>query len=259
MGMTPWVTRLIVANVIVFFLTMTAPALVEFLAYTPAYTASRPWTPFTYMFVHAGVGHIFFNMLSLYFFGPMLEARLGSRHFLGLYLASGLVGALMSLVGSWLGAFPGLAPIVGASGSVYGVMLGFARFWPRTRVLIYGIFPVEAWFLILIMITLTLFGTAGFGQPGVAHFAHLGGAAGGFVYLLTVERHSPAARFRARSRPTLGPVAESDVDRWKRIDPVGMHPVNREEFERLMAKIATAGVDSLTNDERLFLDRFTRA
>src|SRR5918996_4866099 len=195
MGMTPWVTRLIVANVIVFFLTMTAPALVEFLAYTPAYTASRPWTPFTYMFVHAGVGHIFFNMLSLYFFGPMLEARLGSRHFIGLYLASGLTGAFMSLAGSWLGGFPGLAPNVGASGSVYGVMLAFARFWPRTRVLIYGIFPVEAWFLILIMITLTLFGTAGFGSPGVAHLAHLGGAAGGFVYLITVERHSAAARF----------------------------------------------------------------
>ena len=128
--MTPWVTRFVVANIIVFFLTATMPGLTDVLAYRPALTAARPWTPFTYMFVHAGVGHILFNMLSLYFFGPMLEARLGSRHFVGLYVTSGLAGALLSLVGSWFGTFPAMAPIVGASGSVYGVMVAFARFWP---------------------------------------------------------------------------------------------------------------------------------
>ncbi|HXF96472.1 MAG TPA: rhomboid family intramembrane serine protease [Gemmatimonadales bacterium] len=257
--MTPWVTRLIVANVIVFFLTAALPGLAAALAYVPAYTAIRPWTPFTYMFAHAGVGHILFNMLSLYFFGPMLEARLGSRHFLGLYLASGLSGALLSLVGSWLGMFPAAVPIVGASGAVYGVMVGFARFWPRARVLVYGIFPVEAWFLILIMIVLTLFGTAGFGAPGVAHFAHLGGAVGGFLYLRVTESHSSAARFRARAAPPPRPVADSDLERWKRIDRGAMHPVNREEFDRLMTKIAEAGPGSLTRDERMFLDRFTPA
>jgi membrane associated rhomboid family serine protease len=229
------------------------------LAYVPAHTVARPWTPFTYMFVHAGIGHILFNMLSLYFFGPMLEARLGSRHFLGLYVASGLTGALLSLAGSWFGAFPALAPIVGASGAVYGVMLGFARFWPRTRVLVYGVFPVEAWFLILIMITLTLFGTAGFGSPGVAHLAHLGGAAGGFVYLRIVERNTAAAKFRARANPAPRPVADADVERWKRIDPAALHPVNREEFDRLMAKIAQGGTGALTADERKFLDRVTPA
>jgi membrane associated rhomboid family serine protease len=258
--MTPWVTRLIVANVIVFFLTRAVPGLLEALAYVPAYTATRPWTPFTYMFAHSpSIGHIIFNMLSLYFFGPMLEARLGSRHFLGLYLTGGLGGALFSLVGSWIGIFPPLAPIVGASGSVYAVMLAFARFWPRTRVLVYGIFPVEAWFLIIIMFVITLFGTAGFVQPGVAHLAHLGGAAGGFFYLLLAERNTAAAKFRARARPAPKPVAESDVERWKRIDPAAMHPVNREEFDRLMAKIAATGVASLTHDERLFLDRFMPA
>jgi rhomboid family protein len=259
MGLTPWVTRLIIANVIVFFLTMTVPPLGALLAYIPAYTATRPWTPFTYMFVHAGVGHILFNMLSLYFFGPMLEARLGSRHFIGLYLTSGLAGALLSLVGSWAGTFPSVAPIVGASGAVYGVMVAFARFWPRTRILVYGIFPVEAWFLILIMLLLTLLGTSGFGDQGVAHFAHLGGAVAGFLYLRIAELRSPAARFRARAKPSPKPHSESDVERWKRINRDAMHPVNREELDRLMAKIAQGGVASLSPDERLFLDRFTPA
>ncbi|HEX9704741.1 MAG TPA: rhomboid family intramembrane serine protease [Gemmatimonadales bacterium] len=257
--MTPWVMRLIIANVIVFFLTMTSPALANLLSYIPAYTATRPWTPFTYMFVHAGPGHILFNMLSLYFFGPRLEARLGSRHFLGMYLAGGLTGALASLIAYWVGASPGVIQIVGASGAVYSVMLGFALFWPRTRVLVYGLFPVEAWFLILVMILLTLFGTAGFGSPGVAHFAHLGGAAGGFAYLRIVDAVSPAAQFRARANPTPKRVDGADLERWKRINRDAMHPVNREEFDRLMVKITEAGVASLSRDERMFLDRFTPA
>lgn len=257
--MTPWVMRLIIANVVVFFLTMSMPVLTGALAYVPAYTASRPWTPFTYMFVHAGPGHILFNMLSLYFFGPRLEARLGSGHFLGLYLASGLAGALASLVGSWFGLFPGNAGIVGASGSVYGVMLAFAIFWPRTRVLIYGIIPVEAWFLIIIMMVITLFGTAGALDPGTAHFAHLGGALGGFAYLRVADARGPAARFKARASPPARPVAEADLERWKRIDRSAMHPVNREEFDRLMQKISATGVASLGAEERRFLDRFTPA
>lgn len=257
--MTPWVMRLIIANVIVFFLTMTSPALANWLSYIPAYTATRPWTPFTYMFVHAGPGHILFNMLSLYFFGPRLEGRLGSRHFLGMYLAGGLTGALASLIAYWVGASPGVIQIVGASGAVYSVMFGFALFWPRTRVLVYGIFPVEAWFLILVMILLTLFGTAGFGAPGVAHFAHLGGAAGGFAYLRLVDTMSPAAQFRARAKPAPKRVDGADLERWQRINRETMHPVNREEFDRLMAKIHQAGVSALSLDERMFLDRFTPA
>ena len=252
--MTPWVMRLIIANVIVFFLTRTSPVLANLLSYIPAYTATRPWTPFTYMFVHAGPGHILFNMLSLYFFGPRLEARLGSRHFLGMYLAGGLTGALASLIAYWTGAAPGVIQIVGASGAVYSVMLGFALFWPRTRVLVYGIFPVEAWFLIMIMILLTLLGTAGSGSPGVAHFAHLGGAAGGFAYLRIIDLMSPAAQFRARAKPAPKRMDGSELERWKRINRDSMHPVNREEFDRLMLKITQAGVASRRAAEKLIAD-----
>src|SRR3990170_1841799 len=123
--MTPWVARLIITNIVVLFLQLAYPALTPQLWLVPALITARPWTALTYMFLHGGLGHLFFNMLGLYFFGPRVEARLGSRRFIGLYLVSGLVGALLSLV---------LAPrslIIGASGAVLGVLMAFARFWPR--------------------------------------------------------------------------------------------------------------------------------
>jgi membrane associated rhomboid family serine protease len=95
--MTPWVMRLVVANVVMFFLTAAVPGLARELALVPALVLARPWTPFTYMFVHAGAFHLMFNMMGLFFFGPQLEARLGGARFLRLYLVSGLAGALFSL------------------------------------------------------------------------------------------------------------------------------------------------------------------
>lgn len=251
-GMTPWVMRFLIANVVMFLVRIRFPAVLEWLAFSPRSALEHPWTIVTYMFLHVDLWHLFFNMLALYFFGPMLEVRLGGRRFLGLYFVSGLVGALFSL------GTPA-ARIVGASGAVYGVMLGFARYWPRVQVLIWGIIPVEAWLLIVGMTLLALFGGAGFGQPGVAHFAHLGGFAGGLVYVLAAERLSPAARFRARAKGAPKTPAANDVARWKQIDRAALHPVNREEFDRVMAKINDGGVGSLTAEERLFLNRFTPA
>ena len=92
--MTPWVKRLIVANVIVFFLEQTVPGLVGLLAFVPSAAFSQPWTMVTYMFAHASITHILFNMLALFFFGPRVEARLGSSRFITLYGLSGIAGAV---------------------------------------------------------------------------------------------------------------------------------------------------------------------
>jgi membrane associated rhomboid family serine protease len=202
------------------------------------------------MFVHADLWHLLFNMLALYFFGPQLEARLGGRRFLALYFVSGISGAALS-------SLTPVAMIVGASGAVYGVMLGFARYWPRVQVLIWGVLPVEAWFLVVVMTALALFGGAGFGQPGVAHLAHLGGFVGGFVYLKVMEARSPAARFRARAQPTPSAAAADAIQRWRQIDREALHPVNREELDRVLAKVTQTGAESLTPDERSFLERFS--
>src|SRR5262245_12925722 len=119
--MTPWVLRLLIANVAVFLLLNRESPLFAALTLVPAYAVVRPWTLIPYTFLHASLGHIFSNMLSLVVFGPRLEAHLGSSKFLGLYFTSGIAGALLSFF---------LTPytqIIGASGAVFGVMVGFAR------------------------------------------------------------------------------------------------------------------------------------
>ena len=246
--MTPWVQRLIVLNVGIFLLSSVVPAVPQALMLIPALIPQRPWTVVTYMFLHAGVWHLGFNMLALYFFGPRVESRLGGRQFLALYGISGLVGALASL------AFTPRAAIVGASGAIFGVMMGYARYWPRALIYIWGVVPIQARWFVIGMTALSLFGGFGGMQAGVAHFAHLGGFLGGFAYLRWIDRRSPAARFRASVAGPADPL-DSSPERWAKIRLEELHPVNREEVERLLKKRAAGG--NLTADERAVLNRFS--
>lgn len=257
--MTPWVLRIIAANVVVFFLQQAFPGMWYDFALVPALAWARPWTMVTYMFLHGGLGHIFFNMLVLFFFGPVLEARLGSRHFLRLYFASGLAGALLSIAFTPFGQ--AVVPIIGASGAVFGVQLGFAYFWPRQRIHIWGILPIEARWLVIIMTALALWGGFMGAGGGVAHFAHLGGFAGGYLYLKWMQRRqqAPMREWRAKtapSRPKLETSAQA-VERWSRIRRDDLHEVNRDELDRILDKISASGLGSLTSAEREFLDRFS--
>lgn len=247
--MTTWVRRLIAANAAVFVLTYLSPMTGRLLAFIPQLVLYMPWTPITYMFVHAGLAHIFFNMLALFFFGPPVEHRLGARRFLWLYFLSGLGGAALSFV------FSPATPIVGASAAVMGVMFAFARYWPREKILLW-IIPVEAWLAVVIMSAIAMFGaTSGF-EPGIAHFAHLGGIAGGWVYLAVSDRLSPARKFKQMATPARTRATPQDAQRWATIPRDGLHPVNREELDRILDKISRSGLASLTVDEKAFLDRF---
>lgn len=249
--LTPWVLRLILINVAVYVLTIFRPPFGSFLAFVPLEILYRPWTIITYMFVHdiGGFGHIFFNMLSLFFFGPRLEQELGGKHFLGLYFVSGLMGAVLSMV------FNPAAAIIGASGAVFGVMMGYAYFWPRDRVFIWGVLPIEVRIMVAIMTALALFGGFGATSDGIAHFAHLGGFLGGFIYLKLLKH---TARIVRLQKQLVEPLAlASDVQRWKSIQRERLHEVNREEYDRIMGKLDARGVASLTDAERDFLNRFS--
>src|SRR5919112_4180488 len=125
--MTPWVKRLLIANVVVFAITLAMPGVVGLLLFQPASVFYRPWTLVTYMFVHGGYWHIVFNMITLAFFGPRVEAQLGSGRFIVLYFLSGLGGALLSFMTP-------MAAIVGASGAIFGVELAYAMIWPRDKI-----------------------------------------------------------------------------------------------------------------------------
>ena len=248
--MTPWVTRLILATAAVFLITMIFPVVAMVLALRPIAILVRPWTVVTYMFVHAGFMHIFFNMLALYFFGPRLEVRLGGKRFLGLYFFSGVTAALVSLV------FTPYALIVGASGAVFGVLLGFARLWPRDRIYIWGVLPIEARWLVLLLAGLALWGGFGGSGGGIAHFAHLGGFLGGFLYLKLLEWRSPARSFKKAATAPAPKGAGADLKRWRSIRRDGLHQVNRDELDRILDKISAQGIESLSREERAFLERF---
>lgn len=249
--MTPWVMRLIMANVLVFFFTYSQPALIEQFALIPALLAQRPWTAVTYMFLHGSFSHIFFNMLSLWVFGPPLEARLGGRRFLTLYLIAGMMGAVLSLATPY-------APIIGASGATYGVMLGYAWFWPRQQLLLWGLVGVEARYLVVGFTLMSLWGARS-GGGGIAHFAHLGGFVGAWLYLKWMGNRpaAAAAAWQKKMAPAV-PAGVPALDRWKKINAAALHPVNREEYERVMAKLDGGGVGILTPGEREFLDRFSQ-
>ena len=252
--MTPWVLRLIVANVVMYFLTDLAPAASQQLVLVPAEILRYPWTPITYLFLHAGGTHLLFNMISLFFFGPRVESRLGGRHFLGLYFTSGIMGAVLSLLSPH-------DPIVGASGAIFGVMLAFAIFWPRDLIYIWGVLPVPAFLLVAIMTIMNLLPALTNLRSGIAYFAHLGGFLGGFLYLKWIELRSPARGFRARAtslprKPRISS-GTADLARWSRIPRDKMHEVNREEVDRILDKISAKGIASLTAGEREVLDRFS--
>lgn len=256
--MTPRVTTLLIANAVVYLAISRHSPVYWNLAFVPAAILVRPWTIVTYMFLHASFSHILFNMLGLFFLGPRVEARLGGRRFLTLYFAAGIAGAVASLIESVTPVGSPNIPIVGASGAVYGVMLGYAYYWPRDRIYIWGILPLEARLFVGILTALSLYSGFSGAGGGIAHFAHLGGFLGGYLYLKWIEYRSPARRFKAkvaapaRSRGN----AREDLKRWENIPRDELHPVNRDELDRVNEKIKQSGIGSLTADERAFLDRF---
>lgn len=253
--MTGWAGRLLVANVAFFLVTLLAgqapalAAIVNSLVLVPALIPERPWTIVTYAFLHADLMHLLFNMIGLFFFGPRLEGALGGGRFLGLYFTSAVTAALASLLTPF-------AAIVGASGAVFGVLVGFARFWPRDRIYFWGIIPIEArWFIVLLAVYSIV---GGFGNGGgIAHLAHLGGLVGGWVYLKVLEHRSRARRFRKKASPGFGRASAADVERWRSIPRESLHPVNIEELDRIMKKVDEHGPQSLDDRERAYLERLS--
>jgi membrane associated rhomboid family serine protease len=210
------------------------------------------------MFLHGGFMHLLLNMLYLFFFGPRLEVRLSSRHFLGLYFTAGVVGALLHMASGFvLGT--GAAPMVGASGGVFGVLLGYAVFWPKDQIYVWGIIPVEVRLLMTILILFAVVSGLGGAGGNIAHFAHLGGVVGAWLYLRLRDQTSAARQFQKKVESPAAKMGDRQLmDQWKRIDPEALHEVNRDTYERISEKIGAEGPASLTPRERTFVERFSR-
>ncbi len=151
----------------------------------------KPFQIVTHIFMHGDLGHLFFNMLGLYFFGPPLESRWGAKRFLFFFLAAGFGAALIHFGASYYEfmklssavdvstalAANSIAPAWGASGAVYGVFVGFAMLYPNQKVmLLIPPIPMRASVLVMFLIAYDLFSGISGSGTGIAHFAHLGGA-----------------------------------------------------------------------------------
>ena len=261
---TPWVKRLLIANTAI-FLAMVVGLLparwaIEMFGFSVAEWIRHPWSPITYMFIHGGGWHLFFNMLVLFFFGPPLERKWGGPYFIRYYLVAGVGGALFSLL---LFALVGPSLVIGASGAIYGLLLAFALNWPNAPIYIMGVFPVPAKWFVTALGVFALLGTTGGRGDGVAHWAHIGGLATGFVFLRYGDRIGRAtSKLIWKEKPSHVKVepktprrSEPVAERRRRRD-VGSDAL--DEVDRVLDKIRSDGIDSLTPEERSFLDDMSR-
>ena len=186
--LTPAVKALVITNVVAFLLTLIVPEMTFSLGMRPADVLSgRLWQPLTYMFLHGGVSHILFNMLSLWMFGVELERMWGSAFFTRFYLVCGVGAAATTILFSFLpgslgdGLYGSLT--VGASGAIYGILMAYALYFPNRQIYMYFLFPVPVKYFVMIVGAISLLSATGGPGSGVAHATHLGGLAVGYLYL----------------------------------------------------------------------------
>ena len=183
--MPPVTQWLLIANVAVFLLDAGGQSIGTFALWPPGNFESNfePWQLVTYSFLHGSMAHIFFNMLALYMFGGEIERLFGSRFYALYYFACVVSAAICHLiVTAMMGSPP--APMVGASGGIYGLLLAFGIYFPHRRVmLLFPPIPLPARVFVFGFAALELFlGVTG-SAAGVAHFAHLGGMLGGWLMI----------------------------------------------------------------------------
>jgi membrane associated rhomboid family serine protease len=175
--LSPIVRNLIFINVIVFILSKIIPAN-EYLALYNIHTqAFKPYQLFTYMFAHADFMHIFFNMLLLTFFGPILEEFWDQKQFLMFYIITGIGAGVFNILMDLFFGVGSFDVMIGASGAVYGVMTAFGIIFPNMELrLLFLPISFKAKYMVMVLGSMAIF--SGFrSTPGdnTAHFAHLGG------------------------------------------------------------------------------------
>ena len=183
------IKALIYANVIVFLAQGLLGPVTDVLGLVPAFVVRSLWVwqVVTYMFLHGGLFHILFNMLALWMFGTELERRWGTRYFLKFYFVTGIGAGILTVAFSLLPLDAATqlyrSSVIGASGSVYGLLLAYALYFPDRPIYMYLVFPVPAKIFVLIMGTIAFYASFSGAGGGVANATHLGGLVVAYVFL----------------------------------------------------------------------------
>ncbi len=176
---------IILINIIVYLFTSLYPSATYILGLNPRLFLldKMYWQLFTYMFVHGGLSHIFFNMLGLLFFGFTTEKAMGSREFLLMYLCCGFFSGVFSLIYYLIIGMNNIL-LIGASGAIYSMLFAYAVIFPRSKIYIWGIIPIQAPLLVLLYALIEvgsqIFSVAG----GIAHLTHLAGFLIAWLYFI---------------------------------------------------------------------------
>ena len=247
----------------------------------------RIYQLFTYMFMHANFGHLFFNMFALWMFGNTLENIWGSKRFLLFYMVCGIGAGICQEVVQYIqyattlsnyatvnlgnqvvpmSTYLNMMNTVGASGAIYGLLLAFGMMFPDSRIYLYFLFPIKAkWFVIGYAALELIMGIGG--ADNVAHFAHLGGMLFGLILILYWNKHGVNGpdfdlnkwkgwfwKFKNRKKYT--PYEEvRDEPKVPRSDEDYNYQRAQKErdIDAILDKVAKNGYDSLTKEEKEFL------
>ena len=215
------------------------------------------WQPFTYMFLHGGWLHIFFNMMMLWMFGSQLEEVWGSKEFLKFYLFTGTVAGIIIFVWNLTVAGPHSITL-GASGAVFGVMLAYAVYWPDRELLFMMFFPLKTKYVVLLYAGVSFFSMVSGSGSGISHVGHLGGFIAGFVYLRYIRNINVLKSLSLGGATEFKEAVNMKKQRvlWKK--RMREYEESREEARRvdeLLSKISRDGIDSLSASERKFLKK----
>lgn len=248
----PGVRALLVANAAVFVLSaIIGPIFNLYLGLVPRLVLEQRWfwQIATYMFVHGGFFHLFFNMFMLWMFGMPVESQWGTKEFLKFYFICGLAVAAVKTV-FWPHS---MTPLIGASGAIFGLLVAFAMLYPEAVVYLYFFIPIKAAHMAVLCGLMELLLLIGQGDRGVDHFAHLTGIAAGYVYI----RWWWAIRIRLKSR-AYDLLSRAAVRRVKRADRgAPPPPAGMEDVDRILDKILAQGLNSLTEEEREIMRRYS--
>lgn len=245
---------------------------------------------FTYMFMHGGWMHLFFNMFALWMFGCVVERVWGAKKFLFYYILCGIGAGLTQELVQYIqyaaenlsaydivvlngqhiptSEYLNLWTTVGASGAIYAILLAFGMLFPEERVFIFPLpVPIKAKWFVMIYVVLELFMALGTKGDGVAHFAHLGGMLFGFLLILYWKKHPSAEGSIGGSG---GDIFGNLKKKWKQRKPKDSgntsdgsrnadwnynadKKATEEEIDRILDKIRKNGYASLTKEEKQFL------
>ncbi|MGD8787113.1 MAG: rhomboid family intramembrane serine protease, partial [Phycisphaerales bacterium] len=239
---TPVVKWLLIINIVVFLVGFLIPQLGSlFLTWFSVWpknfgTTMQLWRLITYQFLHDGLGHIFWNMFILFFFGSMLERFWSDKKFLTFYLVCGAMGGffypILVHIG-WLGRATGALPLVGASGSILGMLAAAALLFPNMRVYVFGVFPVRMSVIAIIIAVMSILPLL---RPDISsnvggEAAHIGGMVAGAVYILS-EKWRRKLKMKVQTGAWQRKMTEQRNLQY--------------EVDRILKKVHDEGIQSLT-------------